>query len=445
MQENTIQKHLSKFLPLYLFGLFFLAYKTTHFHHPFSIFTAFLFLVVYGFIVYTASKLLIRITKQSNFIFSSLLFLVLFFFSDFFMRLIQQSLSLYGFHNRYYLLLILLLAGILCYAEHIFFAKRARLYNTLTQVLTTFLLILTGTSLISGIQESNKKGNLPGMAFPKKKHTGIVWILMDEYASSRSLLQYFNYRNTLDTFLRQKDFILLDSIRSRSDETLFSLHAIFNNDDSLKPRDFTTALVSLEKSNWVAGLSAAGIPFVNLDFIDIGGKPKIKDLYVFPDTYLKQILYGSLIFYAESKRETMQTDDYNILVKTKLDSLLQLTPDTTGLIWAHFLIPHSPFLRKQNGQLLNEEKPLLAGPALKQQYIGYLQYGNTVIEEIIQKDTLFRNKIVVISGDHGTRFPFIVRKDWFRPFCAIHFPKGFDTTGLYKTRYISQLPGFLMR
>ena len=56
------------------------------------------------------------------------------------------------------------------------------------------------------------------------------------------------------------------------------------------------------------------------------------------------------------------------------------------------------------------------------------------------------DKIIVISGDHGPRFPFLQKKEKQKqPFAAIHFPGMYDSTGLQKLEYISQIPGFLLK
>lgn len=435
-----------KFPALYLFGIFLLVHKTIRFHQPFHIGIALLFLLLYCLAIYGITCLLSAITQQQLFVVTVLGFLVCFFFADLFLYGLHTSLSLTGFRNRHYLLLILLLSAAMLYGERALFTARPRFYRQLNKALCSFLLILTAISLCSGVWEKYRLGRqTTGHSLITRHPTEVVWLLMDGYASSATLEQYFGYHNELDSFLQQRNFVRLDSVGSRFGETLFSLNAIFNNDDSLLPPDYTSSLARLEKSSWVAGLRQAGVPFHNLDFIPIGGQPRHRDLYFFPDTYVKQLLYGSLLFNAVAEKTSNGIDDYNHSVITRLDSLLQQAPGAGGVTWAHLLIPHQPFFRDGDGRLVREEKPLKAGPALKRQYIAYLQYGNRVIENLFRKDSLLQNRIVIISGDHGARFPFIPRTDWRRPFCAIHFPKDFDTNGLKQLRYISQIPAFVCR
>jgi hypothetical protein len=435
-----------KFPALYLFGIFLLVHKTIRFHQPFNIGMALLFLLLYCLAIYGITRLLTAISRQHLFVVTVLGFLVSFFFADLFLHGLHNNLSLTGFRNRHYLLLILLLSALMLYGERALFTARPRLYLQLNKVLCSFLLILTAVSLCSGIWEKYRLNRrATGDSNITRHPTEVVWLLMDGYGSSAALEQYFGYHNELDIFLQRRHFVMLDAVRSRFGETLFSLHAIFNNDDSLLPPDYGSSLARLEKRSWVAGLRQAGVPFHNLDFIPIGGQPRYRDLYFFPDTYLKQLLYGSLLFNAVAEKTSGSIDDYNHAVITRLNSLLQQAPGAGGVTWAHLLIPHQPFFRDRDGRLVREEKPLKAGPALKRQYIAYLQYGNKVIENLFRKDSLLQNRIVIISGDHGARFPFIPRADWRRPFCAIHFPNNFDTAGLKQLRYISQIPAFVSK
>jgi hypothetical protein len=289
-------------------------------------------------------------------------------------------------------------------------------------------------------QAQNRTGN---HAKKINKETGIVWILMDEYPSAASLQKYFNYRDPLDSILTGYGFILLDSIRSRYPSTLFSINSIFNYDDSITPQSFEAAIHTLKKSAWPADINKAQAGFLNLDFITIGNNEKIKDLACFPDTYRKQLLFGTLFFNAIAATRIGETDQYNSLVNHRLDSVLKKDPDGYKLIWAHFLIPHIPYARNKEGKLLKDYGEAYDKPTAKRHYIDYLAYGNTLVESLLREHPVLQNKIVIISGDHGARFSFVEKKDWNRPYCAVRFPSAFDTSSLQKINYISQLPAFL--
>jgi hypothetical protein len=208
-------------------------------------------------------------------------------------------------------------------------------------------------------------------------------------------------------------------------------------------KSFEAAIHTLKKSAWPADINKAQAGFLNLDFITIGNNEKIKDLACFPDTYRKQLLFGTLFFNAIAATRIGETDQYNSLVNHRLDSVLKKDPDGYKLIWAHFLIPHIPYARNKEGKLLKDYGEAYDKPTAKRHYIDYLAYGNTLVESLLREHPVLQNKIVIISGDHGARFSFVEKKDWNRPYCAVRFPSAFDTSSLQKINYISQLPAFL--
>lgn len=431
--------------PLYLLGACLVIDKMTSYHHPLqAIWIDAAFFFAYCLLVWLAARIHVLVSRQHSFVMAGLLFLALFFRADLFFNLLQSNTALYGFHNRSYLLILIIMCVLTAIAEKAFLVKKPKRYLQLIKAITIFLSLLLAISLANLAWQTWKRPHVPQQH--NSFSTGaknITWMLMDEYASSAVLKQYFGYRNSLDSFLQQREFILLNNISTRFDQTLFSLNAIFNNDDSIQPPDFNTALERLKTSAWTTGLQNEQAPFTNLDFITMGNQPGIQNLYVFPDTYFKQLIYGSVLTNAIARNQYPLIDTYNTQVKTALMDRLQQSPDRPGFIWAHFFIPHQPYLRDATGRLINADKPISAGATLKKYYIDYLQYGNLQIEDILQKDPWLDKRILIISGDHGARFPFINKADRYRPYCAIHFPKNFDTAGLHSIRYISQLPAFI--
>ena len=78
---------------------------------------------------------------------------------------------------------------------------------------------------------------------------------------------------------------------------------------------------------------------------------------------------------------------------------------------------------------------------MQQQYLSYLKYGNSRVLELLDKHPDYKDKIVIISGDHGPRYPFLIDKKWqLNPFLAIYTPKGGNLKEKPPIQYLSRLP-----
>jgi len=279
------------------------------------------------------------------------------------------------------------------------------------------------------------------------KTNDIVWILLDEYASSASLQKQFAFHNPLDSMLQQKGFYVLNNMRSRFNKTLFSLNAIFNEDDSLQPASFYSGVRLLRNSSWEPLLETAGYQFVNLGFFDIGNYEKMANRSGYPETYLEQLLSGTLfsMVYNNLKYTSEKCDRYNQDVLQKLTETLVAHSTRPKFVWAHLCLPHEPFCRNSQGEFINDSiyDESDAGH-IKKNYLGYLQYGNSVIFRLLKDHPDLSKKIVIISGDHGPRYSFLKDKSYQKwPFAAVSMPGKFDTAALRKLQYISQLPAFI--
>jgi membrane-anchored protein YejM (alkaline phosphatase superfamily) len=149
--------------------------------------------------------------------------------------------------------------------------------------------------------------------------------------------------------------------------------------------------------------------------------------------------------YNRFKYTARSCDEFNQLVLKKLGDTLQATGPK--FIWAHIAVPHEPFCRDSHGEFLSggsfDESD---SAAVKKKYVGYLQYGNSLIMKLLNEHPELSDKIVIIAGDHGPRHAYLKDKSYqFWPFAAVHIPGEYDTASLRRLVYISQLPAFLMR
>ena len=451
---KKIDHFFTKPLYPYLYGFVFLSYKTAQYYPSFSLMDAFNFMLLFCIGCYIMHILLKPFTSK---LFRGI-GVIFFFISLLHVVTVAQFLG-YSFSYipaTFYLLfyfIVLFLIPLIPKLVTRNFASKAILFN---KVMNTFFIILSVVFLLNGfIYAERQKTKLPDKQIRSRQVSNlknkfdVIWILLDEYGSSKTLLNNFNFHNPLDSLLAKKGFFVLSNMKSRFDNTLYSLNAIFNNDDSVRPINFYAGVHALKNSRWLANLSNSGYQFINIGLFDIGSSNKFSDRSSYPQNYQDQLLSGTAfnMLNLHFKYSLINCDNYINRVVNKLGHEMKDTSaQVPRFIWAHISIPHEPFCRNSHGVLLKETSYNENDSALiKSGYIDYLSYGNTIVEKLLENNKELSNKIIIISGDHGPRYPFLSGKDhriW--PFAAIKFPTNPDTASLGKLTFISQLPDFVM-
>ncbi|MET4140758.1 sulfatase-like hydrolase/transferase [Pedobacter sp. UYP1] len=446
---KIIEDWLSRAVFVYSFGLFFLIYKSTLYFASFEPLTFICFFAVYCLINYVIlfvqEKLGLYEYGTLWLIFSWIIVLFIDRVSDLLSKFIDPSF----FHLKYVIILIIIPCLILGLISK---KTGSRKLKKLNPILNVFVFILIGLTLLSGIRldQQEKKHtvaltNRKLPAFEIKNNKDLIWILLDEYADPASLKTQFKFHSYLVDSLETKGFFVFDTLCSRSDATVHSINSLFNLDDSISMPNYSYATNSLNQSLWIKSLQQKGYEFVNLDFFNIGGHPKFYLLRFFTDNYIDQLIEGSVFSILVNKaiKEEMPADRYNQKIVSAFNLKVREKRAKPVFIWAHLLIPHEPFYRGANGQL--NKDPVLdtksSSPAkVASQYTAYLNYGNKVVLEMLNGIPDWRNKTIVISGDHGARM-LVPDNDPRRkqPFGAIYYP-GMDKRDLNKIKYMQQIP-----
>ena len=358
----------------------------------------------------------------------------------------------YSYIPQSFYILFYLSVPILLFFVHLGLNKLPeQIEPNLNRVAGIFFLTISCIFLISAIQNRDwrkDEANLhkPSIALQKdtSRQKDILWLLMDEYAASGSLQSQFGFQNPLDSFLLNKGFTILHNTKSRFNNTLFSVNSILNYDYSLHPSSYYSGLRLLKQATWVAALERSGYEFIDLSFFDIGSHTKLADQSGYPYTFSQQLFSGTIFtILLGMKKYTIATcDAYNQFVYKKLETTLAVKSEKPRFIWAHLGIPHEPFCRNRYGKLLKDTtKSVNDSCHIKNAYIEYVQYANLLLTDLIKKHPDILKKIVIISGDHGPRYPFLQNKEYqYWPFAAILMPPGFDTAQLHSLKYISQIP-----
>ncbi len=175
----------------------------------------------------------------------------------------------------------------------------------------------------------------------------------------------------------------------------------------------------------------------------------IADRSGYPYTFLQQILSGTLVsmIHSKWKNSIAKSDAYNQDILQKLDDSLSSKSVQKRFIWAHLTIPHEPFCRDSLGNL-QEDKSYVASDStlIKNQYISYLKYGNKRIIQLLDNHPDLKDKIVIISGDHGPRYPFLTdKRGQLDPYLAIRYPNKHTLIDNKEIIQLSSLPIILMQ
>jgi len=436
---------------VYLLGFYFFLYKTATYFPAFEAITFIVFCI--GFLAITAACIYVfRKLSLDNYA-AGLVFTawILFFFPNELMDLLNKLLPIPQ-GMKWYVFSFLFILSVSMY---LFFRKRAGtpLIQSANSILNTLLIINIFVTLINGcilaIKENKHAAALAVRGAQVSFHIppgkpDIIWILLDEYASTPQL-KAMGYNNTLGDSLRKKGFYILDSLGSRYDHTDASIESIFNFDDTLTPSNYKYAEKYIQDNQFIKNLEQNHYQFKAIDFLHFQSTPDTLDLPIFfPYSYRLMLLEGTVFssfYYNYLDKNNSIIEQYNETVQAALNKQLTQQTGTPKFVWAHFLLPHSPFLKDANGTPLPTHTiSALSIPAINKNYLGYLIYTNKTLLHILSQIKDWNNKIVIISGDHGFRF-YLAPINPYRKktFVAIYAPKK-DTALINKIKYIQQIP-----
>ena len=451
---EKINQFLAKPVYVYLYGLAFIIFKISAYPASFSLLPTLNCLFLYCIEAYT---LILVCKKIMNPAFAGLAAVII---NISFLHVVGIA-QLLGFSYAYipirfygcFYAFVILLIFSLSFIFRKFSSSKITLIHPFINVfllISIFIFVTNGfrrfeTTRSEETLHMHNQGNFQTNSYQKD----IIWILMDEYGSSESLKKQFAFQNPLDTLLENKHFNILHNIHSRFNNTLFSVNSIFNEDDSIPPSSYYEGIDLLRHGSLIPALEKSGYRFVNLGFFDLAQHAMIADRSGYPYTFLQQLFSGTIVgmIYMKWKNTNYKADAYNHQIYQLLDDTISVKSTQPRFIWAHMTIPHEPFCRDADGNLRKDTAAEATDSLfLKRGYLSYLQYGNRLLISLLNKHPEMGDKIIVISGDHGPRFPFLQKKEKQKqPFAAIHFPGMYDSTGLQKLEYISQIPGFLLK
>lgn len=274
----------------------------------------------------------------------------------------------------------------------------------------------------------------------------IYYIVLDGYTASTTLQDHFGYNNaSLDSFLQQKQFYIVQHSTSNYNLTPFSISATFNlnyltrlnTSKDFYMKEYMPGVETVYKNELFPLLKKEGYHVINNSIFDIDqaapltpynnewGIDKLFKRHHFFYKIIRDIgwkLHLSLFAGNVEKNyrnETTQLSRHVKSVTSNLDTIVKGPKTAPVFVYSHLLLPHNPFIFDSAGNVI----PVPASSADKNRYIQQLQYTNTLIREMtntILSDTT-RSVVIILQGDHGFRFWHGKEKTEFSNLNAFYF------------------------
>ena len=252
-----------------------------------------------------------------------------------------------------------------------------------------------------------------------KEQRDIYYIILDSYARKDILESLFDFDNSdFVGVLKENGFYVAEKSRSNYPHTFLSLSSSLNmkyinyltevlGKDSNDPK---VPFEMIENNDVASILKDNGYKFINFDSgweatsnngkadynIDCGNVDEF--LMILTQTTALQVLENRFHFFKNDARGRV------LCTFERLKEIHQIMGPK--FIFAHIMVPHSPYLFDAKGDSVPKAKLEMVDDVFKQKenYLGQLIFVNKKMEDVISV-ILKKSKvspIIIIQGDHGT-------------------------------------------
>jgi hypothetical protein len=284
----------------------------------------------------------------------------------------------------------------------------------------------------------------------------IYFLLYDEYGSSLSLKEQYNFNNDLDSFLIDRKFSVQTKSRSNYNFTAFSMSATLNmsfiegikNTKAVTADDYANCNLLIRDNEVIKFLDAHGYDIVNYSVFDLAGHPAMVEQSFLP---LKTKLISDRTLFAHLNKDIgwllitrwpfrLFSSNHYMKHKENNKSFQQLVVDASNeklkrprFIYTHFYMPHPPYFFDRHGNTKDEAvvyHEFKTNPPAS--YLEYVIYVNSEIKKLIT--SIQQNSpsaVIVILSDHGYReLKSVNYPTFFKNMNAVYFPDK-DYTTIY--------------
>lgn len=370
-----------------------------------------------------------------------------------------------SFFTGYSFLLPLLVLCIIAIGLYQYKAKRSplrwtRFLNWLTIVLLLMEMgISTYSTLIGKTRNAPIEGN-PEVIISKQDlilpttPPDIYLIVFDEYPSSRSLKKYLDFDNSeIDSIFQKNHFLVASNSMSNYNLTPLSVASALNMQyfptDIEKYRNDTRARMqgqlAMARAQFPILLKESGYSIhnhglMNIAYADSPFEPIFepdKELVIryenLPKRIEREIWWNFVVrfrFLQDSPEDRLRKLNKLAHVTTfNYKNLMNEFDDDSKspkFVYAHFMLPHPPFLFDRKGTLRTSDT-YGSTPDKDSLFLDQVVYSNTILQCIAEKSAndSGKQKIVIIIGDHGYRDNYVdfdkrIREKQFMNLTAIY-------------------------
>ena len=257
----------------------------------------------------------------------------------------------------------------------------------------------------------------------------IYYIILDEYAGSKTLNDTFDYDNSeFINFLNTAGFNTPLQTQSNYFVSFLSLSSTLNmqyvnfytDEVGVDSKDRRLSHNLMHDNRIMQILESNGYSTINFDSnwgptnaIKIADQNLCEKNPVFNSELLTVVLSTSMLkpvytdLFLPADRERV------LCVFSELPEI-QFESEKPIFVFAHIMLPHGPYVWGPNGEHKKiDSLSILDIEEDKKAYVDQLKFTNKMVQEMIEKiiDEKKSPKIIIIQSDHGTAFPM----DWENP------------------------------
>ncbi len=428
----------------YLFSIFFILISYNQNIDELSIpdlFSVFLVVLPIITILLIIAKLIIKDSTKSVLI-SSLLVILFFTYTSIHDLLWKYVLFGYNLGSHKILIPLIFVSLIITF---FFFLKSHKNFDKLLQIssgiiITMVIFTVVDIANISSIEPLSEYTSDQVFLFEQSELRNIYVIILDEYASTESLMTNFDYDNSnFENFLKDNGFFIPENTFGNYMETRLALPSLLNmnyvNLDSESKRAQDMILQKITRDN-LAMKNFKEIGYEIVYFHEENNLQPVKTIEnkfcgtFFNNTFLVFVIHGTPLVILNNLTDPFNLQQY---IENRLcifNELLTVDKEFSDpiLVHAHIMLPHGPVIFDSAGNTIFEKKLHDAGPS---KYVEQLQYANSRVKQVVEKLLVQEPKpIIIILSDHGYRWDF----DWNNPtdeqfkvtypnFMAFYFPE----------------------
>jgi hypothetical protein len=364
-----------------------------------------------------------------------------------------QLLSSYGF----YITFLLLLSGLFFFVIRKLSFQRVQKMSLYLNIVFPVLMLVELAKF--GYNYANKQtphfttAKVDFNSLAQKKYPDVFILQFDEYAGLQTLKNMYGFDNSkfVDA-LKRRSFQIAQNSNSNYNGTSFSVLSLLNMGyiEEITKAEVSSAIAysksveAIRKNDLMHFFRSNGYNVYNHSFFEVEQTRSLNYLFLpvkqrlMLDKTFGSVLLNDLVCSVNSNTFHLLINDYPARIDKYNQEVIKRSFETISaenapvFMYAHFMMPHSPFLRDSTGGLKNigqAYKESNKGLNIKS-YLQYLNYCNKVALEMI--DSIKRSKpnsVIVIMSDHGLRN--LKQSDRkhseFNNFIAISSPKHENT------------------